>query len=190
MMAPMSRDYASRSTRTAKPRPRSGARKRPAKATAGTDRGIWSAPSFSAGVIFGAALVLLLSYAPTAFENTVAAARGPISEPENITFEFEDILENGTVEVDPNTYEASFPGENPDEPAPEYQIQAISVKSASEATGLTRQLISMGLPARSERVDLSSGPWYRVMVGPYESKRKAERVINQLEELNMLPELR
>ena len=190
----MSRDYASRTanraTRPRKSRPTSGARKRPAGRSGNPERNIWSAPSFSAGVIFGAALVLLASYAPTVFEDTVSAARGPITAPEDIVFEFEDILENGTVEVDDNAYEAQFPGENPNEPLPEYQVQAISVKSATDATDITRELIAMGLPARSERVDLSSGPWYRVMVGPYNSKREAERVINRLEERNMLPEIR
>jgi hypothetical protein len=151
---------------------------------------VWSAPSFSAGVIFGAALVLLASYAPTVFEDTVAAARGPVTEPDDIVFEFEDILENGTVDVDPNAYDAQFPGENPDQPMPEYQVQAISVKSAAEATKITRELIALGFPARSERADLTSGPWYRVMVGPYNSKRQAEQVINRLEERNMLPEIR
>ncbi len=186
----MTRNYASRSTHPRKPRPGTGGRKRPARGSESPERGIWSAPSFSAGVIFGAALVLLASYAPTVFEDTVASARGPVTEPENIVFEFEDILENGTVEVDPNAYQAEFPGEDPDQPLPEYQVQAISVKSAADATKITRELIALGLPARSERVDLSSGPWYRVMVGPYHSKREAERVINRLEERNMLPEIR
>ena len=184
----MSRDYASRTAKRSPARSRSRTR-RPARNST-PERSIWSAPSFSAGVIFGAGLVLLLSWAPSVFEETVAAARGPVSEPENITFQFEELLENGTVEVDPNTYEAEFPGENPDEPIPEYQIQAISVKSASDANRITRELIGLGLPARSERVDLSSGPWWRVMVGPYNSKREAERVINRLEERNMLPEIR
>lgn len=190
MIAPMSRDYASRSTRPRKSKPKTRARKRPAKRSEPQTGSIWSAPSFSAGVVFGAALVLLAGYAPTVFEDTVAAARGPVSEPEDIVFEFEDMLENGTVEVDPNAYEAQFPGENPDEPVPEYQVQAISVKSSADATKITRELIALGLPARSERVDLSSGLWYRVMVGPYHSKREAERVINRLRERNMLPEIR
>lgn len=198
MIAPMSRDYASRTAkrsargpiRPQKTRSGTGSRKRPAKRSAHQEQSIWSAPSFSAGVIFGAALVLLAGYAPTVFEDTVAAARGPITEPDDIVFEFEDILENGTVQVDPNAYEAQFPGENPNEPLPEYQVQAISVKSVADATKITRELIALGLPARSERVDLSSGAWYRVMVGPYHSKREAERVINRLEERNMLPEIR
>ena len=198
MITLMSRDYASRtasgsssrSTRPRKAKPGTGTRKRPAKSNSSAERNIWSAPSFSAGVIFGAALVLLAGYAPTVFEDTVAAARGPVSEPDNIVFEFEDILENGTVEVDPDTYETQFPGENPDEPMPEYQVQAISVKSLEDATKITRQLLAMQLPARSERVDLSSGPWYRVMVGPYNSRREAEQVINRIEELNMSPEIR
>ncbi len=202
MIAPMSRDYASRSSSPRRNRPGTGPRKRSnkrsgnrsgnrsGKGAQSEQRNIWSAPSFSAGVVFGAGLVLLASYAPSVFEDTVAATRGPVTEPEDIVFEFEDILENGTVEVDPNAYEAKFPGENPDEPAREYQVQAISVKSLADATKITREIIAMGLPARSERVDLSSGAWYRVMVGPYQSKREAERVINRLRERDMTPEIR
>jgi hypothetical protein len=192
----MTRDYASRSA-TRAPKRRGGKarsaprRKTSARHSASQPRAIWSAPSFSAGAIFGAALVLLLSQAPALFEDTVNVARGgPVTEPDAIEFEFPELLENGTVEVEPNAYEAHFPGENPDDPGPEYQIQAISVKTADEAGRITRELLAMGLPARSERVELSSGLWYRIMVGPYNSKREAERVINRLAERNMVPEIR
>jgi len=181
---------ASRSTKRRGTSRKPAKRRGPARQSSAQTRSIWSAPSFSAGAIFGATLVLLLSYAPTVFEDTITAARGPVTEPEAIEFEFPELLENGTVEVEPNAYEARFPGENPDEPSPEYQIQAISVKTADDASRITRELITMGLPARSERVELSSGSWYRIMVGPYNSKRKAEQVINRLEERNMLPEIR
>lgn len=193
----MTRDYASRST--ARPARRRGAARngtsrgataRSQKRRPKTDRkSIWSAPSFSAGAIFGAALVLLASYAPTAFEDTVSAARGPVTEPERIEFDFEGILENGTVQADPNAYEADFPGEDPDAPQPEYEIQAISVRSLETAQNLSTELIGMGLNASYQRVDLSSGTWYRVTVGPYSSKREADQVMNRLRERNMLPRL-
>jgi hypothetical protein len=189
----MTRDYASRSSSKPASRRGSNTRRAPKKRAPASQtrvRSIWSAPSFSAGAIFGAALVLLLSYAPAVFEDTMTAARGQVTEPETIQFEFPELLENGTVEVEPNAYEAHFPGEDPNEQATEYQIQAISVKTADDATRITRELIAMGLPARSERVELTSGPWYRIMVGPYNSKREAERVINRLQEKNMLPEIR
>ena len=94
------------------------------------------------------------------------------------------------MEVAKNAYDAYFPDEVPDGVGREYDIQAISVKAADEASRLTRELIAMGLPARAERVDLSSGPWYRIMVGPYNSRRKAEQVINRLAERGMIPEIR
>lgn len=198
-MRAMTRDYASRSAsrnhsrRGGSPRgtPRRRAASRQKPRTSAQNRGIWSAPSFSAGAVFGAALVLLLSQAPTLLEDTVSVARGgPVTEPDAIEFEFPELLENGTVEVEPNAYEARFPSENPDPSGPVYQIQAISVKTADDAARITRELLAMGLPARSERVELSSGPWYRIMVGPYISRREAERVINRLAERKMVPEIR
>ncbi len=192
----MTRDYASRSAGRNQTRrggsPRGTPRRRASnRRKTSQPRGIWSAPSFSAGAVFGAALVLLLSQAPTLFEDTVSVARGgPVTVPDAIEFEFPELLENGTVEVEPNAYEARFPSENPDGTGPEYQIQAISVKTADDASRITRELLAMGLPARSERVDLKSGSWYRIMVGPYNSRREAERVINRLAERNMVPEIR
>ncbi len=187
----MTRDYASRSAG----RRNQGARKKPSRATGsgrgnGDKRSIWSAPSFSAGAIFGAALVLLAGYAPDAFEDSVVAVREPVTEPERIEFDFEEILENDSVRIDPNAYEAEFPGEDPNAPQPVYEIQAISVRSAQTAQDLSTELIGMGLNARYERVDLSSGTWYRVMVGPYNSRREADRVMNRLRDRNMLPSIR
>lgn len=189
----MTRDYASRSTG----RRKQGARKKsPARRASGASRAssekrsIWSAPSFSAGAIFGAALVLLAGYAPDAFKDTVVAVREPVTETQQIEFDFEEILENDSVRIDPNAYEAEFPGEDPDAPQPVYEIQAISVRSAETAQELSTEVIGMGLNARYERVDLSSGTWYRVMVGPYNSRREADRVMNRLRDRKMLPSLR
>lgn len=188
MMAAMTRDYASRSGNRRSPSTRvsrkTGKRSKPEK------KNIWSAPSFSAGAIFGAALVLLASYAPTAFEDTVSAARGEITQPDQIDFDFTGILENGTVQADPDAYVADFPGEDPDAPLLQYEIQAISVRSVEKARSLSTELAGMGLNARYERVDLSSGTWYRVVAGPYNSKRETDQVMNRLRDRNMLPSRR
>ena len=44
------------------------------------------------------------------------------------------------------------------------------------------QLILQGLAAATARVDLNSGAWYRVTVGPIESATEAKSVMNNLRE--------
>ncbi len=203
-MRAMPRDYArssrKASTRTSARRKAPGKRpatprKSAAKARQADARGIWSAPSFSAGVIFGAVLVLLASYAPVAFEETVEAVRDPAVEPDQLIFnydddyQYEDLLEQGEVATNPGAYPAEFPDEDPNGPQPRYEIQATSLRSEGKARSVSADLVAMGLNARYERVELSSGTWYRVTVGPFSSRREADRVMNRLREKNLSPRL-
>ncbi len=178
----MTRDYARRPP--ASRRTRRGAR--PGKAPA---RSVWSASSFSAGAIFGATLVLLASYAPTVFRETVVPAQAPASPPPPVQFDFEEILTTGTVTADTSAYPARFPEEDPNATPPEYLIQAISVRSSRAAARLAEELNGAGLPSRWERADLASGTWYRVLVGPFHSRREANRAMVKLRERNMTPRL-
>ncbi|MEM8766527.1 MAG: SPOR domain-containing protein [Pseudomonadota bacterium] len=177
--------------RQRKPKPR----KSSGKGRQADVRGIWSAPSFSAGVIFGAVLVLLASYAPVAFEETVEAVRDPVVEPDQVTFEYddnyeyEDLLEEREVVTNPGAYPAEFPDEDPNGPQPRYEIQATSLRSEGKARSVSRELVAMGLNARYERVELGTGVWYRVTVGPFSSRREADRVMNRLREKNLTPRL-
>jgi len=190
----MNRDYARKSSSRARPatrrdRPATSRARATGRASPVKGRPVWSAPSFSAGVLFGAALVLVIIYARTAFEDTVIAVREPVTEPDQIDFEFEQLLTDGTVEVDPDAYTADFPEEDPNAPPPEYQIQAISVRSSETAAALAAELNGMGLRSRFERADLSSGTWYRVMVGPFTSRVEANRAMTELRKRNMTPRL-
>ncbi|MGD8832063.1 MAG: SPOR domain-containing protein [Pseudomonadales bacterium] len=181
----MTRDYAKKPAAARRP-----AKRRAPQARRPSDRRpVWSAPSFSAGAIFGAACVLLASYAPSAFQDTVVAVREPVTQPEQIDFEFDQILANDTVEADPSAYPAEFPGEDPDAPPPEYVIQAISVRSSETAATLTAELRRMGMNSTFERADLSSGTWYRVMVGPFNTRVEATRAMTELRKRNMTPRL-
>ena len=145
----------------------------------------WSAPSFSAGMVFGAALILLASYAPSAFEETVVAVRERVTEPaEDIEFNFPDMLKNDSVLVDPSIYDGQFTDEDPNAPAPEFMIQVASLKSYGAASNLTAELDSTGLSARFERVVLDQVTWYRVMVGPFPGRQEANRVMTALRKRN------
>ena len=191
----MNKDYARKSAPTRK---KSTARQVAKKTTSrksasrarSEHRNSWSAPSFSAGVVFGAALVLVASYAPSAFEESLVAVRQQVDAPEEaIEFVFPEILENGSVEVDTSVYPAEFPDEDPNAPADRYLIQAISLKSHDAAASLSADLNAAGMSARFERVDLKDAVWYRIMVGPFRTRQEATRTMTELRRRNMNPRL-
>lgn len=203
----MTRDYARRSSTTAsrkkttgrKTSNRSRPKARPDKARRSQPRAskgpsthstIWSAPSFSAGVVFGAALVLLASYAPDAFEDTVVAVREQVMDPaEEIQFVFPDMLENDSVEPDPDAYDGEFADDDPDAVPVQFMIQAASLKSFNAASNLAAELNNTGLNARFERVDLDQVIWYRIMVGPFPGRLEANRAMTSLRRRNLGPTL-
>lgn len=180
----MTRDYASRTT------PRSRPRKTPTargirRSQSRVSRSAFSAPSFSAGVVFGAGLVLLAAYAPAIFEETRTAVRGeekPV-KPE-ITFDFPDVLRDSKVLTDPEAYKSGTPEQHDSGPQL-YLLQAASLRADSDAEALRARLTLQGLPASSDKVVLSSGTWYRVTVGPFTSQVEANRAMTRLREMNL-----
>jgi cell division protein FtsN len=186
-MRAMTRDYARRTPRRpAEParRQRSVTSRKPQKTrSAGTS---FSAPSFSAGIILGAVLMLLLNLAPRAFEASVGVIKKEVETPApEIVFEFPDLLEQDTVVADTSPYPAEFPSEDPAVSPKLYMIQAASLKEAERASRLTSELQAAGLSARWDRVDLQSGTWFRVMVGPIEGTVEANRALTQLRQRNL-----
>ena len=184
----MARDFAQRQNKK-RSKSQSRRRKRPTarrRASSKVSTG-FNAPSFSAGVIFGAALVLVGSYAPEIFDESVTAIRGQQAEAVgDVTFEFDQILKNDVVLTDPNSYPADFTqtGENATVPG-EYLLQAAAFRSSEDAERLRANLLMLNLPAETGRVDIASGTWYRVIVGPYDSQVKAERALTRLRENNL-----
>jgi len=188
----MTRDYAHRSRNP--PRKKATKAKKATKTTRqkraqprkAENPGAFNAPSFSAGAIFGAALVLLASYAPTVFNETEKAVRQQVEVPtEKIVFEFAQMLEDDVVVADTSVYPAEFPEEDPNAPPVEYVIQAASLRASDAAAALSSDLTAEGLTASYERVDLSNGTWYRVMVGPFMTRVEANRALTRLRKKNL-----
>ena len=63
-----------------------------------------------------------------------------------------------------------------------FQIQAASFRRVEDAEQLRAKLMLQALPAQTARVELASGAWHRVIVGPIESEPEAKRVMNLLRE--------
>jgi len=193
-MPAMTRDYAKRTPSARQTRRNRSVRgKGPSRGKTGsrgaTAQSVWSAPSFSAGALFGAALVLLAGYAPSVFRDNATVLEAPVSQPEPIQFDFEEILTSGTVQADTSAYPARFPEEDPEATQPAYLVQAVSVRSEENAQALCAELNELELECRWQRADLTSGTWYRVLVGPFRSRRDADRAMMVLRERNMTPRL-
>ncbi len=201
----MRTDFANRSAR--KPGKASGKKspnrtKNGRRADKTPPRRFFHGPSFSGGLLFGAALVLVGAYLPdlipklmaTSQTAQVTAATKPdgagtraadaSSETSGLRFEFHSMLRDNKVKADPGAYE---PAANPDAVAQEYLLQAASFRSQSEADTLRAELLLMSLPAVTDIVALSCGRWYRVTVGPFKTRTEAERAMTKLRGRNISP---
>lgn len=177
-------------------------RRQPSRSRASSPvrRTLFHAPSFSAGVVMGAVVVLGAAYLPELLGDPAAVREAPAvavvdARPE-LTFEFDQLLRNSRVIADPEPY-FSAPRASADIPAgtptgtttaaePEvFLLQAASFRSQEDAERLRAALLLMDLPASSNSTSLANGVWYRVTVGPFDSRVQAERAMTRLREKNI-----
>ncbi|QLE87101.1 sporulation protein [Shewanella sp. Scap07] len=79
---------------------------------------------------------------------------------------YQQELENKTVEVDiPESTAPTRP----------YQMQCGSFRTESQANEMKAVIAFQGLEAQVRRTTGKNGVWYRVVLGPYERKRAAEK---------------
>jgi cell division protein FtsN len=149
----------------------------------------FNAPSFSAGLILGAALVALVPKALDELEQTPVNVeeRNPVTPPE-VIFDFDELLTHSEVSTDTSAYPVEFekPGGS-GAGGGSYQLQAASFHSLAEAVDLRDRLSRQDLPTRVNRVMVGDKPWYRVTVGPFDRQIEAERAITRLRENNLSP---
>lgn len=159
-------------------------RRRPASPV---PRTLFHAPSFSAGVVMGAVIVLGAAYLPELLGRDAGATptTAPASkdEPRKLEFEFDDLLRNSRVVADPEPYASELPHETSVEE--EILLQAASFRSREDADQLRARLLLQDLPATTSIIELSNGTWYRVTVGPFTSQVKAQRALTRLREQNL-----
>lgn len=171
----MPKDYARPSVNVKKPKPK----KRPAK----SKRPGFHGPSFSAGLLLGGAVVILGAYAPELAEEQLAKLPEATPQEPEFVFEFDDLLRKSEVPTNPEVY-ASEADDDPDA-VREYLIQAASFRHVDDAEQLRAQLTLEALPVDMTRVNLDSGIWYRVTVGPMTSSVEASRVMTRLRGQNL-----
>ncbi|MGL4476028.1 MAG: SPOR domain-containing protein [Shewanella sp.] len=186
------RDYANRKPRsTGTPRKATGGRT--AKRSSAAANG--QKPSFLLIVIaviliggFGYFLYFLKSgsdtpAAPVTVEAPVKATK-PAAKPDpnalppkpKEEWSYQKELENKQVIID-------LPVET--KPTRPYQMQCGSFRSESQANEMKAVIAFQGLEAQVRRTDGAKGTWFKVVLGPYERKREAERQRHKLQKVGI-----
>ena len=99
------------------------------------------------------------------------------------------------ADAQPSSEAQPDPEAGPSPPAPQeaaaapetirFHIQAASFRDRGEAERLRARLLLEDLPAYIARVELRSGAWHRVTLGPIESRSEANRIMSRLRNLNL-----
>ncbi|MEM7096629.1 MAG: SPOR domain-containing protein [Pseudomonadota bacterium] len=180
----MPKDFAAR---PAGNKPRKKTRKPARRRASPVQRTLFHGPSFSFGILLGAAIVLAGLYAPEIIDsgslNTPSPLAGgdeaSIPQKKSVQFEFPDLLERSEVTPQPNNYPIP---EQSNETQPNFLIQAASFRSSAEANQLRAQLLLLDLPAYTEPSQVNNTTWHRVIVGPFDRRVEADRALTTLRE--------
>lgn len=106
--------------------------------------------------------------------------------PKKDTFEFYQILQNSEVDTSHvDAYQSTPRGEQDFY----YMLQAASFRSPEDADRMRAKLILSGMVEASIRKTTGQGeqPWYRVVLGPYESRSKMNRAEDKLVSMEISP---
>ncbi|MEM7078484.1 MAG: SPOR domain-containing protein [Pseudomonadota bacterium] len=170
----MPRDFASRR------------RRKPAKRRATPrSRVFFHSPSFAFGALVGAAIIVLISYAPEWLDSQAqSTAQTPqAAQKPAVIFDFPQMLSSSEVPTQPGNYPVPPPEE--EAPARDFNIQAASFRTLGEAEQLRANLLLQNLPAATTRSLVRGETWYRVQVGPFARRVEADRAMTRLREQNL-----
>jgi len=106
--------------------------------------------------------------------------------PKKDTFEFYQILQDSKVDTSHvDAYQSTPRGEQDFY----YMLQAASFRSAEDADRMRARLIISGLVETSVRKTIGKGEqaWYRVVLGPYQSRSKMNRAEDRLVSMEISP---
>jgi cell division protein FtsN len=103
-------------------------------------------------------------------EAAVASAESTAPTPE---YEFYELLPKQEIRVDVDP--AELPRERAASDAPRYLLQAGSFRQADDADRRRAELLLLGLDPRVEETQGQTGRWYRVIIGPFESRSAMAR---------------
>lgn len=126
---------------------------------------------------------------PTASAPEQPQGEAPETQQDEPQFRFYDMLPES--EVDTPDVEAYEPGPGMAERDLEYILQVGSFRSHEDAERQRAQVGFQGLQAYIAEADADgNATWYRVMVGPFESRSKMNRAVDRLVAIDIQPLVR
>ena len=142
----------------------------------------FSTKSFFAGIAVGILGTIGVSLVPSLIPGSATSSQptdnapGPDSSPTR--YEFWETLPTNDVAVTTDPYEMSA---TKSAVAKEYLLQAGSFRKQDEADALRAELILAGFAATTSEVSLvGEDRWFRVLVGPYTSRRETRKAMSAL----------
>ncbi len=159
----------------AKKRPSAKARKQAATSKQAQPKAVKPWRWYGSGVLTGVLLSFLLylgTLPPSGAGTPIETAQEPQEQAPTPRFDFYTLLPERTmdVEVDPN----DIPPQRASLRAASeyYLLQAGSFKQREDADRRRAELLLLGLDPQVEQSDGDNGRWFRVYLGPFESKSK------------------
>ncbi|MGJ8648087.1 MAG: SPOR domain-containing protein [Marinomonas colpomeniae] len=130
--------------------------------------------------------VIKVEPAPVVTKTKTEAVPIVEAEPKKDTFEFYQILQDSEVDTSHvDAYQSTPRGEQDFY----YMLQAASFRNSDDADRLRAKLIISGLVETSIRKTIGKDeqPWYRIVLGPYQSRSKMNRTKDKLVSMQISP---
>lgn len=173
-------DYANRKRPPAKKKPTGKAAKKATRTSAAPVS--WQLVLFTLVMVAGLVWFLYsiagskdnppaLETTPEVIQTEQQQQKDPIPELPKDEYSYPDVLKNLEVEVDVPEREVG----------PPRLMQCGSFRSETDAQTLRARIALAGLEAQVRRSEGRNGVWYRVILGPYETRRDAERDRHKLQ---------
>ncbi|WP_107851155.1 SPOR domain-containing protein [Oceanimonas marisflavi] len=186
----MPRDYVRRSP----PKKKGGSPKRAGGRSRAPERRIpWLAILFALMLLGGLGYIIFLikgsagqqqvAEPPPAQQPAPAKKINPIDQKPVEKWRYIEQLENKEVVVSVPT--PASERKKPDAaPSVTYYMQCGSFRSSAQAEQLKARIAFQGLTSEVRRSEGSNGVWYRVVMGPYDSKRLADQEKHKMSRIN------
>mgnify|MGYP006283701425 CR=1 FL=1 len=81
----------------------------------------------------------------------------------------------------PKEAQTAVDAAQPDTGQPKYGIQVAALKQAENSDFVAEKFSTKGYPVYQQKAEVDGKTWYRVRLGPYSDKEKAQKILEQLE---------
>jgi cell division protein FtsN len=173
----MARDYAKKGKQSTKRPGKANARKSAKTTGSGFSGWRW----YSAGLLSGIFLSFLLYLGSLPPGNTPtepvadSGATPTASEPPKPRFEFYTLLPEQTLDMDADEQPAQPASSPSTKPGEFFLLQAGSFKQREDADRRRAELLLLGLEPKIEEAKGDNGRWFRVYLGPFQSRSKLNK---------------